>query len=71
MDAQMDAIKLTLELVALISSIVGLLILYTVPTRGNVALARNIFLVTRTSTTRTRYLPSRVYKLLTQKWLYA
>ena len=43
----------------------------TVPTRGNVALARNIFLVTRTSTTRTRYLPSRVYKLLTQKWLYA
>ena len=43
----------------------------TVPPRGNVALARNIFLVTRTSTTRTRYLPSRVYKLLTQKWLYA
>ena len=43
----------------------------TVPSRGNVALARNIFLVTRTSTTRTRYLPSRVYKLLNQKWLYA
>ena len=55
----------------LIMAITYTLMQYTVPTRGNVALARNIFLVTRTSTTRTRYLPSRVYKLLTQKWLYA
>ena len=59
-----------LGLVVPISSIVGLLILYMVQPRGNVALARNIFLVTRTSTTQTRYLPSPVYKLLTQKWLY-
>ena len=44
---------------------------HTVPLRGNVALARNIFLVTRMSITQTHYLPSQVYKLLTQKWLYA
>ena len=49
----------------------NIMLLRTVPSRGNVALARNIFLVTRSSITRTRYLPSRVYKLLTEKWLYA
>ena len=43
----------------------------TVLPRGNVALARNILLVTRTSTTRMHYLPSQVYKLFTQKWVYA
>ena len=32
-------------------------VIRTVQPRGNVALARNIFLVTRTSATRTRYLP--------------
>ena len=44
---------------------------HTVPLRGNVALAQNIFLVTRTSITQTHYLPSQVFKLLTQKSLNA
>ena len=48
-----------------------LLLLCTVPLKGNVALARNIFLITRSTTTRTRCLPSRVLKPSTQKSLYA